>query len=235
MMQNDLSLRFRCLGRLQMLLLGLCCALGIEMRSQSLQLVDMTMPDTLYMGENYEVLFAIHNDADTNVLGNLQLWFENYSNDSIATPLGGFNNTLQYFAPGQIRQFVIPIEVTPSFFIEGGNTVVIWPSMVGDPRPEELEEMIIYVLDPNGTTGLPQTKSTKPYLINPASTQLQLLSPPTSPVLVDLLDFSGRKVLSAVFDDQGSIALSGVRPGLYVAVIRSQSSAAVVHQRLILQ
>jgi hypothetical protein len=235
MMGNILTYRPGKALRILILLVGFWLAFSFPLRAQSLQLVDMAMPDTFYMGEQYEVLFSIHNDADTNVLGNLQLWFENYSNDSIATPLGGFNNTLQYFAPGQIRQFLIPIEVTPDFFIEGGNTVVIWPSMVGDPRPEDLEEIIIYVVDPNGTTNLPQTKAAKPYLVNPATEQLQIVVQQPKLIWVDLIDFSGRSVLSGLFDAQGSLSLAKVPPGLYVAFLRDPSGLELSRQRILVR
>lgn len=219
-------------------LLVVLCLLGIDvgrLKSQNLVLENLEISDTLLLDEITEVSFSVRNASDTGLSGNLQFWFENHSNDSIAMPLGAFFNTLQFFAPGQVREFILPIEVTPDFFIEGGNTVVIWPSMVGEPRPETLNTEEVYVLDPNGITRFSLPEKEQAWLINPAEGYLRLIHPPNVPVQLALMDFAGRVHAEGQFDAAGRYRLEGVKPGLYIVLLRNVRSGELMRQRILIQ
>jgi hypothetical protein len=152
--------------RMKMALLAVFFVLVSTSGFSQLSLITVSIPDTVVMNEQITVQFSVKNLGAESRLGNLQLEFLNSSNDSIASPLGGYENTLQFFAPQQTRDFSVDIDITPSFFIEGGNTVVIWPSMVTDP--ELATEPIlrnIYVL---GSTGI---------VNNPLQSLISLVNP----------------------------------------------------------
>lgn len=219
-------------------LLVVLCLLGIgsgRVKSQSLVLENLMIADTLVLDQMTEVSFTVRNASNTGLTGNLQFWFENHSNDSVAMPLGAFINTLQFFAPGQVRQFVLPVEVTPDFFIEGGNTVVIWPSMVGEPRPEDLSTEEVYVLDPNGITRFSLPEEEQIWLINPAEGYLRMIHPPSVPTELVLMDFAGRVHANGAFDASGRYKLEGIKPGLYFVLLRNLRNGESMRQRILIR
>lgn len=191
--------------------------------AQGLTIQSATLPDTLYYGTSFTFNVTVWNDNDSSDQGNLQFWFLNPNLDSLKVPLGGFQNTLQFFAPQQVRTFQVQIPVIPDFFLEGGNTVVIWPSMVGetlDPQSPFLTE--VYVLNPNGSLQLENLSPGKFRIDNPTGNELVIRSAPNSkmPKKLDVLDLSGRLLKSSDSNapDMGNI--STLSPGIYLVVLR---------------
>jgi hypothetical protein len=174
------------------------------------------------MNEQISVQFSVKNQGSENRLGNLQLQFLNSSNDSITAPLGGYENTLQFFAPQQTRDFTVEIDITPSFFIDGGNTVVIWPSMVADPDiPAEPIQLTVYVLGSTGVYNQSNYKSIS--LVNPVATELQFISSGTKPINGMSLIFSASgQLLEKRATENGRATLSDLPSGIYsVALLRN--------------
>jgi hypothetical protein len=191
--------------------------------AQGLTIQSATLPDTIYYGTSFTFNVTVWNDNDSSDQGNLQFWFLNPNLDSLKVPLGGFQNTLQFFAPQQVRTFQVQIPVIPDFFLEGGNTVVIWPSMVGetlDPQSPFLSE--VYVLNPNGSLQLEIISPGKFRIDNPTGNELIIRSAPNSPMpkQLEVLDLSGRllKRSDSNAPDMGDI--SGLLPGIYLVVLR---------------
>jgi hypothetical protein len=151
-----------------------------KVTAQTLAIEINSLPDTVLINSIFEASFTIHNLSADAQLGNLQIWFLNESNDSIAAPLGGFNVN-QYFAAAQPRTFDLIIPVTPDFFRQGGNTVVIWPSFVGQPILGDSTFKEIYVLDPNNIKK-PVTNDQVYFFPNPAGSSLSVKASPKSAI-----------------------------------------------------
>ncbi len=203
--------------------------------AQGLIIQSVSTPDTLYYGTSFTFNATVWNDNDSSDQGNLQFWFLNETNDSLKVALGGFHNTLQFFAPQQVRTFQVQIPVTPDFFLEGGNTVVIWPSMVGetlDPQSPFLAE--VYVLNPNGSLQLENVSPGKFRIDNPTGNELVIRSAPNSkmPKQLHVLDLSGRLLKSSDSNAPNMGNISWLSPGIYLVVLRFEDGQ-VFSQKII--
>jgi len=205
--------------------IGVFCLLLIfgipqKYKSQSLGIEINSIPDTVLLNSYFEASFTIHNLSPDAQLGNLQIWFLNESNDSISAPLGGFNVN-QFFAAEQPRTFNITIPVTPVFFRQGGNTVVIWPSFVGQPILGDSTLKEIYVVDPNSIKKPTQGQL---YLFpNPAGTFLSVKASSNAsiPEKIIIRDLSGRILLQCDYvENQGSMNIENLAAGIYLLELK---------------
>jgi hypothetical protein len=203
------------------LVVSLCLFMSMHGKAQ-LALESYNLPDTLTLFSQISVQFSVKNIGASSRVGNLQLMFRNASNDSIVVPLGGFTNTLQFFAPQQTRGFEVPIDITPDFFIEGGNTVVIWPSMAADPN--EVNSTIVdtvFILGSNSATPLAQNADDLKLLENPVNGMLVFNMAPLAGIEIAILDVSGRMLQQGPLN-QAVFPLNSMQKGLYLAVIRNK-------------
>jgi hypothetical protein len=203
------------------LFLSLCLFMSMHGKAQ-LALESYALPDTLTLFSQISVQFSVKNIGADSRVGNLQLMFRNASNDSIVVPLGGFTNTLQFFAPQQTRGFEVPIDITPDFFIEGGNTVVIWPSMAADPS--ELNSTVVdtvFILGLNAASPIAQKADELNLLENPVNGQLVFNMSPPAGSEITILDGSGRMLQQGLLN-QTVFPLISMRKGIYLAVIRNK-------------
>lgn len=210
-----------------MALLALTLVLVSISGFSQLSLITVSMPDTVVMNEQITVQFSVKNLGVEGRLGNLQLEFLNSSNDSISSPLGVYENTLQYFAPQQTRDFSIGIDITPSFFVEGGNTVVIWPSMVTDPElPAEVILRNIYVLGLTGITYNPTQSHVS--LINPVQEELHFIHTANKVVKGSALVYSiSGQALCAVEVTNGIAKLPNLPTGIYCVALVIQDQQPI--------
>jgi hypothetical protein len=194
-----------------------------SIKAQSLVIQSATLPDTVYIGSSFTLTATVWNDNDESHQGNLQFWFLNHTNDSLQAALGGFINTLQFFGPQQVRTFQIEVPVTPDFFLEGGNTVVIWPSMVGeplDPQSPFLSE--VYVLNPNGSLMLEDLSRNKFRIDKHSGNELIVRSVANAqqPKNIQVLDLSGRILKNSAFNASDAVDISALLPGIYIVMLR---------------
>jgi hypothetical protein len=203
------------------LFLSLGLFMGLHGNAQ-LAIESYNLPDTLTLFSQTSVQFSVKNVGNNSRVGNLQLMFLNASNDSIALPLVGFTNTLQFFAPQQTRGFEVPIDVTPDFFIEGGNTVVIWPSMAADPGEVNITVVdTIYILGSNLISPHSSQADEIKLLENPVNKQLLFNKIPPAGSEITIFDGSGRMLQQGILN-QKFFPLSSTQKGLYWAVIRNK-------------
>jgi hypothetical protein len=184
-----------------------------------LSLIAVSIPDTVVLNEQIAIPFTVKNQGIEGRIGNLQLQFLNSSNDSIVAPLGGYENTLQFFAPQQTRDFTVNVDITPSFFIEGGNTVVIWPSMVANPEfPAEPIIINVYVL---GSTGVQNSSPDWVRLVNPVSGDLHFIDSRANPIhgTAEIYAVSGQLIASQNVA-LGRAQLPNLADGVYGVLLR---------------
>jgi hypothetical protein len=207
-------------------LLAVVCAFVSIPAIAQLRLVSVSLPDTVAMNDQINVQFAVKNQGANSRVGNLQLEFLNSSNDSITSPLGVYENTLQFFAPQQTRDFTVDIEITPSFFVEGGNTVVIWPSMVTDPElPAEPILKSIYVLGSTG--GLALTRKNEISLLNPVYDVLKFADASGRTIHGNVTIYSASALLIGQFKlEAGKAELPELPAGMYYAILLRENIPA---------
>lgn len=185
--------------------------------AQGLLISNFVMPDTVYMNSSVPVQFSITNAQDTSILGNLQLFFRNETFNNVEGPLGGFE-AVQFFAPMQERNFATFMPIEPQYFIEGGNTVVIWPSLAGQDIPNDSirKEVFVYFVNsvPDANSAL-----NRDYIIpNPVSDKL-IIKPRNKaemPKTITIYDQSGRLVLEKNLESSGIMDISMVPVGLFM-------------------
>jgi hypothetical protein len=189
--------------------------------AQGLHISNFVMPDTLYLNSSVPVQFSITNTLDSSILGNLQLNFRNETFNNVEAPLGGFE-AVQFFAAFQERNFSTLIPVEPQYFLEGGNTVVIWPSMAGQEITSDSIRRDVYVYYVNNVASANSVLSRNYIIPNPVTNKL-VVTPrnnASKPESVEILDISGKSVLQARFDANGAVNVSELPNGLYNAIIR---------------
>jgi hypothetical protein len=211
-----------------LLIIGNSSKLG----AQTLGIDINSLPDTVILNSYFEADLTVHNLSTDAQLGNLQIWFLNSSNNSIAAPLGGFNAN-QYFAAEQPRNFNITVPVTEDFFRLGGNTVVIWPSFVGQPILGDSTLKEIYVLDPNS---IQKPSQNQLYLFpNPAGSVLSVKATTnaTIPEMIIIRDLSGRILLRTAYNENdGSLNIDKLAAGIYILELQLPEGKSFV-QRII--
>jgi hypothetical protein len=187
--------------------------------AQSISIGNFSMPDSVQLNTGVDVFFSIQNTSDTaSILGNLKLNFFNETSNLPSTPLGGFD-AYQFFAPQQERSFNIVIPITPQFFLEGGNTVVIWPSLIGQPViSEDSIRFDLFVYQVNGLN-TEKTNDLAAYLIpNPIRSRLsvQAIGKAPMPESIALRELTGRPLLISRLSESGHLDLRELPAGIYL-------------------
>jgi hypothetical protein len=198
--------------------------------AQFLTIEDEAIPDTAYLNSVIDISLTLKNNVDSNLLGNLKIWFRNKSRNDIQLPLGEFT-AIQYFAPFQERSFQLIIPVTPEFFLDGGNTVVIWPSFIGQTDlPADSLVMEIVVLDPNSIQTTHEMGLSAYVFSNPVFEVLHVKSVGNAPTPTELIirDMEGRVFLRSPF--QEGMPVSSLTAGIYLLEIRLPHSAPVIRR-----
>jgi hypothetical protein len=186
-----------------------------SVNGQGLLISNFVMPDTVYMNSSVPVQFSITNAQDTSILGNLQLFFRNETFNNVEGTLGGFE-AVQFFAPMQERNFATFMPIEPQYFLEGGNTVVIWPSMAGQEIPNDSLRKEVFVYFASSVEGENALLSRDYIIPNPVSDKL-IIKPRNKaemPKSIAIYDQSGRLILENHLESSGIMDISMVPAGI---------------------
>jgi hypothetical protein len=200
--------------------------------AQLLSIDDSAIPDTAYINSPLAISLTLKNDADSNLLGNLKIWFKNKTRNNIQLPLGEFT-AIQYFAPFQQRTFQLVIPVTPEFFLDGGNTVVIWPSFIGQTDlPTDSLVTEIMVLNPNFIQSISDPGFFDYAFANPVQGFLHVQTKGSAPKPSELIirDLEGRILLHNPYTEDMNV--STLANGVYLLEIRVPHSPPVIRRIL---
>lgn len=183
---------------------------------QSISISNFSMPDSVYQNSVADVQFTIQNTSDSlNILGNLKLNFRNETLNNQTEPLGGFN-AIQFIAPLQTRTFNTIVPITPQYFLEGGNTVVIWPSFVG--QPVAADDSIRFNIYIENLIGFNSVQGISSFIIqNPVGNKLhiQVMGKAKLPKQICIRDLQGKSLLNIEHYNSEDIDMSGIAPGIY--------------------
>ena len=200
---------------------------------QSISISNFNMPDTVYQNSVADVQFTIQNTSDSlNILGNLKLNFRNETLNNQTEPLGGFN-AIQFIAPLQTRTFNTIVPITPQYFLEGGNTVVIWPSFVG--QPVAADDSIRFNIYIENLIGFNSVQGNSSFIIqNPVGNKLQIhaLGKVKLPKQICIRDLQGKSLLNIEFYSAEEIDMSGIAPGIYFLEMLLEDGRSIT-QRII--
>ena len=200
---------------------------------QSISISNFSMPDTVFQNSVASVQFTIQNTSDTlNILGNLKLNFRNETLNNQTEPLGGFD-ALQFIAPLQTRTFNTIIPITPQYFLEGGNTVVIWPSFVG--QPVAADDSIRFNIFIENLIGLNSVQGNSLFIIqNPVGNKLQIhsIGKVKLPKQICIRDLQGKSLLNIEQSISEDIDMSGIAPGIYFLEMLLEDGRSIT-QRII--
>jgi hypothetical protein len=200
---------------------------------QSISISNFNMPDTVYQNTVADAQFTIQNTSDSlNILGNLKLNFRNETLNNQTEALGGFN-AMQFIAPLQTRAFTTIIPITPQYFLEGGNTVVIWPSFVG--QPVAAEDSIRFNIFVENLIGFNSVQGSSTYIIqNPVGNKLQIqtMGKAKLPKQICIRDLQGKSLLNIEYHISEDIDMSGIAPGIYFLEMLLEDGRSIT-QRII--
>jgi hypothetical protein len=200
---------------------------------QSINISNFSMPDTVYQNSGANVQFTIQNtSASLNILGNLKLNFRNETLNNQTEPLGGFS-AIQFIAPLQTRTFNTIIPITPQYFLEGGNTVVIWPSFVGQPiAADDSIRFNIFVENFIGFNSVPGNSSL--IIQNPVGNKLKIhtMGKAKLPKQICIRDLQGKSLMNIDHYASEDIEMSGIAPGIYFVEMLFEDGRSIT-QRII--
>ena len=200
---------------------------------QSISISNFNMPDTVYQNSVADVQFTIQNTSDSlNILGNLKLNFRNETLNNQTEPLGGFN-AIQFIAPLQTRTFNTIVPITPQYFLEGGNTVVIWPSFVG--QPVAADDSIRFNIYIENLIGFNSVQGNSSFIIqNPVGNKLhiQVMGKAKLPKQICIRDLQGKSLLNIEHYNSEDIDMSGIAPGIYFLEMLLEDGRSIT-QRII--
>ena len=200
---------------------------------QSISISNFNMPDTVYQNSVADVQFTIQNTSDSlNILGNLKLNFRNETLNNQTEPLGGFN-AIQFIAPLQTRTFNTIVPITPQYFLEGGNTVVIWPSFVG--QPVAADDSIRFNIYIENLIGFNSVQGNSSFLIqNPVGNKLhiQVMGKAKLPKQICIRDLQGKSLLNIEHYNSEDIDMYGIAPGIYFLEMLLEDGRSIT-QRII--
>jgi hypothetical protein len=202
-------------------------------KGQSITISNFNMPDSVFQNSFADVQFTIQNTSDTiNILGNLKLNFRNETLNNQTEPLGGFN-AIQFIAPLQTRTFNTIVPITPQYFLEGGNTVVIWPSFVG--QPVAADDSIRFNIFVENLIGFNSVQSSSSFIIqNPVGNKLQIqaMGKVKLPKQICIRDLQGKTLLNIEHYIYEDIDMSGIAPGIYFLEMLLEDGRSI-NQRII--
>lgn len=202
-------------------------------KGQTISISNFNMPDTVYQNSAADVQFTIQNTSDSlNILGNLKLNFRNETLNYQSEALGGFN-AIQFIAPLQTRTFNTIVPITPQYFLEGGNTVVIWPSFVG--QPVAAEDSIRFNIFVENLIGFNSVQGSSSFIIqNPVGNKLQIhsIGKTKLPKQICIRDLQGKSLLNIERYNSEEIDMSGIAPGIYFLEMLLEDGRSVT-QRII--
>ena len=200
---------------------------------QSISISNFNMPDTVYQNSVADVQFTIQNTSDSlNILGNLKLNFRNETLNNQTEPLGGFN-AIQFIAPLQTRTFNTIVPITPQYFLEGGNTVVIWPSFVG--QPVAADDSIRFNIYIENLIGFNSVQGNSSFIIqNPVGNKLhiQVMGKAKLPKQICIRDLQGKSLLNIEHYNSEDIDMYGIAPGIYFLEMLLEDGRSIT-QRII--
>ena len=202
-------------------------------KGQSISISNFNMPDTVYQNSAADVQFTIQNTSDSlNILGNLKLNFRNETLNYQSEALGGFN-AIQFIAPLQTRTFNTIVPITPQYFLEGGNTVVIWPSFVG--QPVAADDSIRFNIYIENLIGFNSVQGISSFIIqNPVGNKLhiQVMGKAKLPKQICIRDLQGKSLLNIEHYNSEDIDMSGIAPGIYFLEMLLEDGRSIT-QRII--
>ena len=202
-------------------------------KGQSISISNFNMPDTVYQNSAADVQFTIQNTSDSlNILGNLKLNFRNETLNNQSEALGGFN-AIQFIAPLQTRTFNTIVPITPQYFLEGGNTVVIWPSFVG--QPVAAEDSIRFNIFVENLIGFNSVQGSSSFIIqNPVGNKLQIhsIGKTKLPKQICIRDLQGKSIMNIEHYSSEDIDMSGIAPGIYFLEMLLEDGRSIT-QRII--
>lgn len=202
-------------------------------KGQSISISNFNMPDTVYQNSAADVQFTIQNTSDSlNILGNLKLNFRNETLNNQSEALGGFN-AIQFIAPLQTRTFNTIVPITPQYFLEGGNTVVIWPSFVG--QPVAAEDSIRFNIFVENLIGFNSVQGSSSFIIqNPVGNKLQIhsIGKTKLPKQICIRDLQGKSIMNIEQYSSEDIDMSGIAPGIYFLEMLLEDGRSIT-QRII--
>jgi hypothetical protein len=202
-------------------------------KGQSISISNFNMPDTVYQNSAADVQFTIQNTSDSlNILGNLKLNFRNETLNNQSEALGGFN-AIQFIAPLQTRTFNTIVPITPQYFLEGGNTVVIWPSFVG--QPVAAEDSIRFNIFVENLIGFNSVQGSSSFIIqNPVGNKLQIhsIGKTKLPKQICIRDLQGKSIMNIEHYNSEDIDMSGIAPGIYFLEMLLEDGRSIT-QRII--
>ena len=202
-------------------------------KGQSISISNFNMPDTVYQNSAADVQFTIQNTSDSlNILGNLKLNFRNETLNNQSEALGGFN-AIQFIAPLQTRTFNTIVPITPQYFLEGGNTVVIWPSFVG--QPVAAEDSIRFNIFVENLIGFNSIQNSSSFIIqNPVGDKLQIhaMGNVKLPKQICIRDLQGKSLLNIEHYISEDIDMSRIAPGIYFLEMLLEDGRSIT-QRII--
>jgi hypothetical protein len=190
------------------------------------------VPSQALMNQNLNAEVLVRNDSSASRTGNLKFYLINESYPELGIFEFASFPQLQFFAPNQSRFFQLQLPVSEDYFRIGGNTVVIWPSMVGQSGDSLVITRDIYVDEVSVTGNIEKQLNTIRIYPNPASKLLLIKEGFPFVVQYEIFGLDGKLLLQGFIDDH-QIDISNLKNGVYMLCVKNEDKGLLKFQRFL--
>lgn len=192
---------------------------------------NINLPEQGLLNQTLQSETVVLNSSDTSRIGSLKFFLINQSHPELGVyEFAGFSQ-LQFFAPLQPRIFSINLPLSDEYFRIGGNTVVIWPSMIGFGGDTLKITREIYIDEVSITSSPNDQISQIKIFPNPANDLLFVTISESLPCSYKIFGLDGKLALEGPLS-QNQIAVNMLQSGLYFIQLFT-SQGELIYRKII--
>ncbi|MFN4124125.1 MAG: T9SS type A sorting domain-containing protein [Flavobacteriales bacterium] len=206
------------------IILSLIITLTCASITQAQLLIDtISFPSQGFLNQTVQIEAVVRNEQASSRTGNLKFYLLNQTHPELGIYEFAEFLQLQFFAPNQSRVFTFSFPLSEQYFRTGGNTVVIWPSMVGQPGDSSVIVREIFIDEVSVTGGMDNEENSIRVYPNPSKETLHIYSSDHFSMNFEIYSMDGKLIKSGAYSENG-INVQDLVPGAYIIRIVSNQA-----------
>jgi hypothetical protein len=206
------------------LILSLIITLAGASITRAQLLIDtISFPSQGLLNQTVNIQAVVRNEQASSRTGNLKFYLFNQTHPELGIYEFAEFSQLQFFAPNQSRVFSFSFPLSEQYFRTGGNTVVIWPSMVGQPGDSAVIVREIFIDEVSVTGGIENEENRIRVYPNPSKETLHIYSSDHFAMHFEIYTMDGRLVKSGAYGENGIIVHDLVSGAYIIRIVSGQA------------
>jgi hypothetical protein len=189
------------------------------------------LPEEGTLNQTLQINALVKNEHPASKSGNLKFYLTNQTYPELGVFEFASFEQMQFFASGQGRNFPINLPLSDSHFRIGGNTVVIWPSMVGQENDTIFITKTIY-LDEVTITGKTKSDADQIRIFpNPARDIIQIELPDNKDYIYSIMNLEGKVVKEGLMKNR-QLNVELLDKGIYLLAIFTINNELLLRRKI---